>query len=118
LTSNYFDGVLACRSLIHISHEDINDVIMEIARLLKDQGKFGIMLSIVPKAYEGFEKEEYDNSLQTFFHHYDLNEIETLLNKFGFIVDYKNIEKHIDEDSKREVQRLTMICNLNRKNGI
>lgn len=80
-----FDGVWAYTALLHVSKAEIGTALSEIARVLKKSGVFGLGL------IKG-DEEKYRTSsgvnLPRWFSYYRKEEIEKLLDEYGFMVEY------------------------------
>lgn len=82
---NSFDAVWAYTSLLHVPKSEIHKSLMEIARVLKSGGIFGLGL------IEGEEEMYRENSgvnQPRWFSYYKKEEIEDLLSRYGFKVTY------------------------------
>ncbi len=84
-SENSFDAIWAYTSLLHISKSEVDKALIEIYRVLKTNGIFGLGL------IEG-EGEEYRESSGVnqprLFSFYTKEEIEKLLTKHGFTILY------------------------------
>lgn len=92
---NYFEGVFANASFLHIKKKDIEKGLKEIYRILKPQGilfisfKYGIGEKII-------EDSRYNN-IEKFFSYYSYDEVENLLIKAGFeIIDGEEFDRRDD----------------------
>jgi len=112
---NEFDGLVAISAIIHLPQNDVLPTLQEFRRVLKPNGKLGLMLSIVDQSFERVEKEVYDPTLDIFYRHFSLDEIKELLKQTGFAKTSFQIEPHIDEDSGEQVTRLYAIAELEKE---
>ncbi len=82
---NHFDGVWAYTSLLHVPKKQMNQSIIELKRVLKPNGIFGLGM------IEG-DTEEYRVTSKVieprWFSFYNRNELETLLKENGFDILY------------------------------
>jgi len=80
-----FDGVWAYTSLLHVPKADVSKAFLEIHRVLKDNGIFG--LGMIEGDTEGY-RESSGINMPRWFSFYNKKEIEILLGTFGFKVFY------------------------------
>lgn len=80
-----FDGVWAYTSLLHVSKSEVPKVLLEIRRVLKNDGVFG--LGLIEGEMEGY-KISSSISMPRWFSFYTRSEVESLLDKFGFKIVY------------------------------
>ena len=92
--NNYFFGVWAYTSLLHINKAKILEIINEIKRVLNDNGIFG--LSLIEGEGEGYRDSTYVKKPR-WFSFYKKEEIEIILKTLEFEIIY--FEK-IETDSK------------------
>lgn len=82
---NYFDGVYARGSLLHIRKRNISKVLTDIFNILKKGG----FLYLALKEGEGegvIESEKYGKKVKRFFSFFSVQEISNYLNDAGFEV--------------------------------
>ena len=84
-TGKSFDGVWAYTSLLHIERRHIDKALAEIVRVLKDGGVLG--LGLVEGDWEGY-RESSDVKMPRWFCYYKKEEIEDILKRHGFHVEY------------------------------
>ena len=80
-----FDAVWAYTSLLHVPKSDIHKSLIEISRVLKCGGVFGLGLI---EGEEEMYRESSGVNQPRWFSYYTRNEIEDLLNQYGFKVTY------------------------------
>jgi len=98
---NYFDGLLVSFSLIHIPNRDIDNVLSELRRVLKNKGIMYIGLQ--EGKGEKFVTEPLRPKEKMFLHYFTLSEISKLLKKFNFEILFS---KSLPPESKEE-----FLCN-------
>ena len=84
-SDNEFDAAWAYTSLLHISKEKIEYAMSEIVRVLKKGGILG--LGLIEGDFNGY-RESSGVGLPRWFSFYTKEEIENILDKFGFEVLY------------------------------
>ena len=80
-----FDGVWAYTSLLHVSKEMVEKSMLEIVRVLKNGGIFG--LGLIEGDFNDY-RESSGVDKPRWFSFYKKEEVETLLNKFNFEIIY------------------------------
>lgn len=79
--NDFFDGVWAYTSLLHIPKAEIKKGLEEIRRVMKKEGVFG--LGLIEGDTEGY-RESAGVNLPRYFSYYAKEEVEKLLQKTGF----------------------------------
>ncbi len=93
--NNYFNGIWARASLLHLKKREIPKAIKEAYRVLK---KDGIIYAGVKKGTgEGFVADKRYNDVEKFYSFFSKKEIEKMLEKEGF----KIIESYINRHDKK-----------------
>lgn len=100
---NYFDGVWAMASLLHLNKKDFKATIEKISYILKNEGVFFLSL----KKGTGYS---YDDK-QRYFSYYEEQEIKDILNNYfnDFEVNYNN-----DSMGRQDTTWLSINCKNNK----
>lgn len=91
--SDFFDGIFCKAALLHIPHKEIEPVLQEIRRILKDKG----VLYISVKKGSGekiIQENDYGYAYERFFSFWESKELEPIFEKFHFSVIEKSQDSH------------------------
>lgn len=82
-----FDGVWAYTSLIHISKDEVRDIIAKIYTLLKPGAAFAI--GVIEGDMAGMVERKTMPGTLRYFKHYGKDELRKLVEPFGFTLEYE-----------------------------
>lgn len=88
--TNQFDGIWACASLLHIKREDIDNVLVRLAKALKQNG-------VLYASFKYGDNEEYRN--ERFFNCYEEKSFNELIEKHK---EFKLMRSWITEDVRKD----------------
>ncbi len=103
LPENYFDGIWAYASLLHVPKAKMPDVASRIERILMPDGILAVALK--EGKSEGFETRKSLGSGKRWFSHYTEDEAREMFGNFGVI-----------DSSKTQVEKMTFLHLLMRSN--
>lgn len=96
---NYFDGVWANFSLLHLKKKELPKVVSDIYQILKNEGI--LFIGLKEGTREQWEKEELDKNLRMFYSYYQKGELVDKVGEAGFkIISAKEI-RHLYESDKK-----------------
>lgn len=101
-----FDGIWASGSVIHEEKCDVQTILEELKRILKDKG----VLYISVKEGQGSEikrEEVYNNESRPFFY-YTVTEIEETMRRAGFQINYSGFND--DVLKRNETRWIDIYC--------
>ena len=105
-----FDGIISFYSIIHTPKKDINKIIREFKRILKNNGK---LLIVVKKGEnEGIVKDDWYEGHEIYFTHFLEEELEGYLRQNQFELNY--LDTRAPEGNEINVDRIYII-GTNRK---
>ncbi len=97
-----FDGIWACRSLIHIPPQDINDALDNIRKLTKPSGVFGAIffVSSTSQIIEEEQSEQHTTKVGIKYYRvlYPPAVIRSKIEQAGFSI--VKLEEHLDQDEE------------------
>ena len=96
---NLFDGIWACASLLHLTHDELPEVFKKFHALLKENG----VLFVMVKEGEGERMVEGGTTVgeSRFFSYYSLDELKQHVEDVGFTVTDSYVWDQHDRDSER-----------------
>jgi len=95
--NNYFDGIWACASFLHVPRKDAQKTLNEFYRVLRENGL--IYISVKEGRGERFVKSNQYGEKERYFVYYSYAELRKLIENGGFKVFEELIEKEKDEDT-------------------
>jgi ubiquinone/menaquinone biosynthesis C-methylase UbiE len=87
LEDNSFDGVWAYTSLLHISKEEISEVIAKINLTLKPNGIF--LIGMIEGDFEGEVGKENMPGEKRYFKFYEREKLKKIISEVGFKLIYE-----------------------------
>ncbi|MDX9893403.1 MAG: class I SAM-dependent methyltransferase [Patescibacteria group bacterium] len=85
---NSFDGVWAYTSLLHLNRQEMMAVLKKINFFLKSKGVF--MLGMIEGDFAGYVTRETMPGSSRYFHHYQGNYLQSMVEDEGFNFVYQN----------------------------
>ena len=95
--NNYFDGIWACASFLHVPRKDAQKTLNEFYRVLRENGL--IYISVREGRGERFVKSKQYGEKERYFVYYSSVELRKLIENGGFKVFEELIEKEKDGDT-------------------
>ena len=96
---NYFDGVWANFSLLHLEKQELLKVLSDIYQILKNEGI--LFIGLKEGARERWEKEKLDKNLRMFYAYYQRDELANKVREAGFeIISAREIRHKYESDKK------------------
>ena len=83
--SNTFDGIMSNYSLFHIPREQLKKVLLEFRRVLKEEGKF--LLILQEGTIEEMVEEPYRPGVRLYMNYFTIESISKILNEISFEVE-------------------------------
>jgi len=94
---NYFDGIWACASFLHIPRKDAQKTLNEFYRVLRENGL--IYISVKEGRGETFAKSSQYEEKERYFVYYSSTELRQLIENSGFKIVKEIIEKEKSRDN-------------------